>query len=164
MQKFKSDGDQDQMDDADIELEIHIKIYNLVRQVEEYKRISDDVKQKNFKQLQNADWPIELNQIITREDYFLILLFTKAAAYQFDIVMGDLEDWDELLCVDVLEKLVDLATDCPNEFIEKGLHYVETIGVCGLNLVEACDINTTQKYSNEELVELYELYHSIEIN
>jgi len=92
MQKFNSDGDQDQMDDADIELEIYIEIYNLVRQVEEYKRISDDVKQKNFKQLQNADWPIELNQIITREDYFLILLFTKAAAYQFDI--GHLEKRD----------------------------------------------------------------------
>ena len=164
MQKFNSDGDQDQMDDADIELEIYIEIYNLVRQVEEYKRISDDVKQKNFKQLQNADWPIELNQIITPEDYFLILLFAKSAAYQFDVVKGDLEDWDELLCIDVLEKLVDLATDCPNEFIEKGLHYVETIGVCGLNLVETCDVSLTQKHSNEELMEFYELYRSIEIN
>ena len=63
-----------------------------------------------------------------------------------------------------MEKLVDLATDCPNEFIEKGLHYVETIGVCGLNLVEACDMSLTQKHSNEEIMEFYELYHSIEIN
>jgi hypothetical protein len=157
MQKFESDGDQDQIDDADVELDIYIEIYNLVRQVEEYERISNNVRQKNFKQFQNVDWPIELNQIITYEDYYLILLFTKAAAYQFDIVKGNLEDWDELLCIDVLEKLVDVATDCPNEFIGKGLHYVETIGVCGLSLVEAYDIDLTRKYSNEELIEFYKL-------